>query len=80
MGAALSSADDDVAGVLHVYDAQGLPATIDVRIKVELNYYVGASDGFAGYGTMCPFGRDQVPQSPSTCGMIPYNEKTVTPP
>ena len=75
MGAALSSTDDDVAGVLHVYDAQGLPATIDVRIKVELNYYVGASDGFAGYGTMCPFGRDQVPQSPSTCGMIPYNKK-----
>ena len=51
---------------LHVFDAHGLPTTQDVRVAVELDYYSGTSDGFAGFGTMCPM-ESPAPQSPTTC-------------
>lgn len=57
---------DDVDGELHVYDAHGLPTTTKVRVKVSLDYYAGTSDGFAGFGTMCPM-KAPAPQSPTTC-------------
>lgn len=59
-------AGDTADGTLHVYDAQGLPALRAVRLKVSLDYYAGTSDGFAGFGTMCPY-KAPAPQSPTTC-------------
>jgi hypothetical protein len=59
-------AADEADGELHVYDAHGLPATHPVRIRVTLDYYAGTSDGFAGFGTMCPF-KPPAPQSPTAC-------------
>ena len=57
------------AGVLHVYNPKnGLPIDVKITIKVILDYYHGTSDGFAGFGTMCPY-KKPYPQSPSTCGM-----------
>ena len=51
---------------LHTYDTKGLPVEVDVMVDVTLDYYAGTSDGFAGYGTMCPM-KPPAPQSPSTC-------------
>jgi len=36
-----------------------------VLVTVTLDYYAGTSDGFAGYGTMCPIALPS-PQSPTT--------------
>lgn len=46
--------------------ASGLPATVDVAVSMTLDYYTGTSDGFAGFGTMCPF-KSPDPQSPTVC-------------
>jgi hypothetical protein len=54
-----------VTGLAYSYDANFLPITVTVTITVTLEYYIGTSDGFAGFGTMCPFASG--PQSPSTC-------------
>eukprot|EP00051_Salpingoeca_urceolata_P029292 m.489489 g.489489 ORF g.489489 m.489489 type:complete len:326 (-) comp26809_c0_seq1:60-1037(-) len=62
----LMHGDDDVAGVLHTYDSKGMPLEQHVRLSVTLDYYAGTSDGFAGFGTMCPM-KAPNPQSPSTC-------------
>ena len=59
------AAEESVPALLHVYDAHGLPAVVPVEVRVTVDYYAGTSDGFAGYGTMCP--KDQPPASPSTC-------------
>ena len=68
MAETLQEGETNVPGVLHMYnETTGLPLEVDVLLDVILGYYVGASDGFAGYGTMCPF--KQGPQSPTTCGM-----------
>jgi hypothetical protein len=52
--------------LLHVYDNDGNAATVAVRVRVALDYYAGASDGFAGYGTMCAIAAPH-PQSPALC-------------
>ena len=63
----LAAGDVDVPASLHVYDpATGLPAVVEVLVTVTLDYYTGTSDGFAGYGTMCPNALPS-PQSPTTC-------------
>lgn len=63
----LAAGDVDVPASLHVYDpATGLPASLHVLVTVTLDYYAGTSDGFAGYGTMCPIALPS-PQSPTTC-------------
>lgn len=62
-----------VAGRLHVSDASGLPATVAVRVSVTLDYYSGTSDGFAGFGTMCPT-KPPAPQSPTTCFPANHNQ------
>ena len=64
----LAKGDIDIAGTLHIYDGNGLPQTQKVVVTVTLDYYLGASDGFAGFGTMCATKAPQ-PQSPTTCGM-----------
>eukprot|EP00658_Telonema_sp_P-2_P044444 TRINITY_DN3233_c0_g1_i1.p1 TRINITY_DN3233_c0_g1~~TRINITY_DN3233_c0_g1_i1.p1 ORF type:complete len:179 (-),score=47.46 TRINITY_DN3233_c0_g1_i1:458-994(-) len=57
--------DESTVGLLHVYDnTTGLPREVEVRLKVGLDYYAGKSDGFAGFGTMCP---DEGPRSPALC-------------
>lgn len=65
LDARLKANDTAISGLLHVYDADGLPTVAPVEVSVSLDYYVGTSDGFAGYGTMCP--GDQQPPSPTTC-------------
>jgi len=65
---ALSMGETKIRGILHVYNEKGMPEERDVLVDVKLNYYKGASDGFAGYGTMCPFPLP-APQSTTTCGM-----------
>ena len=62
----LTDGETDVPGLLHLYDANGLPSTEAVTITISLNYYIGTSDGFAGFGTMCPFPQPH-PQSPTVC-------------
>ena len=57
-----------VDGLLHGYDAHGMPSTVAVSVRVMLDYYAGTSDGFAGFGTMCPFPPPH-PQSPTVCGL-----------
>eukprot|EP00940_MAST-03C_sp_MAST-3C-sp2_P002111 g2111.t1 len=65
---ALRDGEKNVEGVLHVYDEQtGLPRTVEISLDVTLDYYKGSSDGFAGFGTMCP--STGTPPSPTTCGM-----------
>jgi len=54
---------------LHVYDTKTLlPKTVAVEVTVDLDYYSGQSDGFAGFATMCPSGH---PRSPSVCMPLP---------
>ena len=69
----LNEGDVDVHALLHVYDVHGLPATQSVLVTLSLDYYVGTSDGFAGFGTMCPTTLPS-PQSPSTCIAPPSAE------
>ena len=64
----LGEGDTSVKGTLHMYDSLGMPATVSVRVTVTLDYYAGASDGFAGFGSMCP-NKLPYPQSPTVCGM-----------
>lgn len=50
----LTAAEPSAAAVLHVYDEKtGLPKELACSVRLELDYYAGTSDGFAGYGTMC---------------------------
>lgn len=60
----LTGNDTHVDAVMHTYDEAGLPLTKSVMVHVSLDYYFGTSDGFAGYGTMCP---TKSPLSPTTC-------------
>ena len=53
-----------VPAELLAYDEHGLPKAVKVGVTVRSFYYGGASDGFAGFGTMC-WGTG--PRSPSTC-------------
>lgn len=62
----LSATVAKAAGLLHTYDDKGLPVELPVQVTVTLDYYFGTSDGFAGFGTMCPM-KPPNPQSPSTC-------------
>ena len=65
----LKKGEKNVNGTLHMYDpATGMPRTVPVVVQVELDYYAGVSDGFAGFGTMCP-NKAPYPQSPTVCGM-----------
>lgn len=58
-------AGETANGVVHTYDPKtGLPYLFNVNVKVELDYYAGTSDGFAGFGTVCP---TSGPRSPTTC-------------
>ena len=70
----LKGGETEVSGMLHVYDANGLPAEWAVTVTLSLDYYVGISDGFAGFGTMCPNALP-APQSPSTCIALPSHAK-----
>jgi hypothetical protein len=70
----LKENDMNVPGELHVYNHRnGLPLVVNVLVNVTLHYYIGGSDGFAGYGSMCPYGypspQGEGPQSPTTCNM-----------
>ena len=42
-----------VSATVLTYDERGLPASVTVDVTVASFYYGGASDGFAGFGTMC---------------------------
>jgi hypothetical protein len=54
-------------GHLHIYDtATGLPTQVEVEVQIVLDYYHGTSDGFAGFGTVCPNNVD-APNSPTMC-------------
>ena len=54
------------AAELHVYDETFSPSVVAVEVQVVLDYYAGVSDGFAGFGTICP--DDQGPPwSPTMC-------------
>lgn len=54
-------------GDLHTYDPKtGLPNTVEVEVQLVLDYYSGTSDGFAGFGTLCPSDVD-APSSPTLC-------------
>ena len=65
----LRKGEKNVKGTLHTYDpATGMPQTVSVVVQVTLDYYAGTSDGFAGFGTMCP-NKAPYPQSPTVCGM-----------
>lgn len=55
-----------VSATVLTYDERGLPASVTVDVTVASFYYGGASDGFAGFGTMC-WAKPPAPQSPSTC-------------
>eukprot|EP00944_MAST-04C_sp_MAST-4C-sp1_P005127 g5127.t1 len=66
----LRKGEKNVKGTLHTYDpATGMPRTVPVVVQVTLDYYAGISDGFAGFGTMCP-NKAPYPQSPTVCGMM----------
>jgi hypothetical protein len=66
LDARLQEGQAAVDGLLHVYDEQGIPSTVSVVVSVDLDYYAGTSDGFAGFGTMCPLPPPH-PQSPTVC-------------
>jgi hypothetical protein len=52
-------------GIVHTYDEKtGLPVEVDVNVSVVLDYYAGTSDGFAGFGTVCP---TSGPRAPTVC-------------
>ena len=64
-----SSKNGEYKGVLHIYDrATGLPLNVNVNVNVVLDYYSGTSDGFAGFGTMCPYPKPYA-QGPRVCGL-----------
>merc|ERR1712216_725515 len=55
------------SGVVHIYDEITLePTEINVNVTIDRDYYSGVSDGFAGFGTICPPIDDAGP-SPSMC-------------
>ena len=56
----------NISARLHVSDPSGLPDPMEVVVSVYIDYYSGTSDGFAGFGTMCPI-KPPAPQSPTTC-------------
>ena len=57
---------ESVTGIIHGYDAKtGAPELSHVFVEPYVDYYVGTSDGFAGFHTMCP--ADQPPKSPTVC-------------
>ena len=71
--------DGGYTGTLHVYDGvSNLPSTLQVKVTMTMDYYAGISDGFAGFGTVCPLNvgapnsptmcLDNCATSPSTCG------------
>ena len=65
----LQKGERNVKGTLHTYDpTTGMPRTVAVVVQVILDYDAGTSDGFAGFGTMCP-NKTPYPQSPTVCGM-----------
>jgi hypothetical protein len=56
---------DPIDGIVHTYDEKtGLPLEMKVKVDVTLDYYAGTSDGFAGFGTVCP---TSGPRSPTMC-------------
>jgi len=63
------NADESAAATLHMYDeTTGLPAQLPCNVTVKLAYYVGISDGFAGFGSMCfDSPGSSGPRSPTTC-------------
>jgi len=61
---------------LQVYDEQTfLPKPMAVEVTVELDYYFGQSDGFAGFGTVCPASAGAL-RSPTLC-LPPRAQKKV---
>jgi hypothetical protein len=67
----LAPGDLPTQALLHVIDEKTfLPTAVEVEVTVQLDYYAGQSDGFAGFGTVCPEGTGSA-RSPTMC--MPLN-------
>jgi hypothetical protein len=62
----LNAAAGNYTAMLNVYDEITLePLQMAVMVQVVIDYYSGTSDGFAGFGTLCP--ANEGPASPTVC-------------